>query len=131
MLTKSEFKWLLNKNSNILKSYEYKRKSDIRKKVRIFANLELPMLQKSGLFSDSLTVFGNNLTIWSKTDIPINSSNIEKCAQNMVGGKGLATQWQWAWMNTPHWWLILLWFFEINHYQGSLPVAFTTIIRFY
>ena len=38
-------------------------KSDIRKKVKIFANLELPMLQKSGLFSDSLTVFGKNLTI--------------------------------------------------------------------
>ena len=91
MLTKSEFKWLLNKNCSILKCYEYKRKSDIRKKVKIFANLELPMLQKSGLFSDSLTVFGKNLTIWSKTDIPINSSNTEKCAQNMVGGKGLAT----------------------------------------
>ncbi len=47
------------------------------------------MLQKSGLFSDSLTVFGKNLTVCSKVDNPINSSNIENCAQNMVKPEGI------------------------------------------
>ena len=64
-------------------------KSSIRKKFKIFANLELPMLQKSGLLSDSLTVFGKNLTICSNVDNPIISSNIENSAQNMVNRKGL------------------------------------------
>jgi hypothetical protein len=49
------------------------------------------MLQKSGLFSDSLTVFGKNLTICSEVDNLINSLNNETCAQNMVGRKGCVT----------------------------------------
>ena len=56
-----------------------------------FINLELPLIQKSNLFSEDITVFGKNLTIYSKVDNQINSSNIEICAQNMVGRKGLGT----------------------------------------
>ena len=52
------------------------------------------MLQKSGLFSDSLTVFGKNLTTTGKVDDSINSSkivNVENCGQKMVGRKGCVT----------------------------------------
>jgi hypothetical protein len=80
--------WLLGNNSDISKSYEYKMKSDIRKKLKIFTNLEFPIIQKSGIFSEDLTVFGKTLTVYGKDDIPINSSNIENCAENMVGRKG-------------------------------------------
>jgi hypothetical protein len=66
-------------------------KSDIRKKLKIFTNLEFPIIQKSGIFSEDLTVFGKTLTVYGKDDIPINSSNIENCAENMVGRKGCVT----------------------------------------
>ena len=56
-------------------------KSEIIKKLKIFATLELPLIKKSGLFSEDLTVFG-------KVDNTINYSNIENCAQNMVGREG-------------------------------------------
>jgi hypothetical protein len=47
-LTKSELDWLLGKNFTISKSHQYKMKSSIRRKWRIFLNLELPLLEKSG-----------------------------------------------------------------------------------
>jgi hypothetical protein len=88
LLTKSELEWLLGNNHNVSKAYQYKMKSEIRKKLKILNNLELPILQKSGIFSEDLTVFGNDLTVFGKVDNTINSSNIENCAQNMVGRKG-------------------------------------------
>ena len=63
-------------------------KSNIRKKLQIFIGLELPLIQKSGLFSNDLTIFGKNLTIYSKVDNSINPSDFQNCAQNMVGRKG-------------------------------------------
>jgi hypothetical protein len=87
LLTRKEIEWLLN-NSRISKAYEYRMKSNIRKKLRIFAELEFPLIQKSGIFPESLTVFGKDLTTFSKEDNPLNTSNIENCVQNMVGRKG-------------------------------------------
>ena len=87
LLTKTEMEWLLGSKS-ISKSHEYKIKSEIRKKLKILTNLEFPVIQKSGLFSEDLTEFSKYLTAFSKVDNSINSSNIQNCAQNMVGREG-------------------------------------------
>ena len=87
-LTKSELDWLLGNNIAISKTYQYKMKSSIKRKWHTFLNLELPLLQKSGIISDNLTVFGKDLTVFGKIENSINSSNIENCGQNMVGRKG-------------------------------------------
>jgi len=88
LLTKSELNWLLGNNANVSKSYQYKMKCTIRKRLHTLTKLELPLIEDSGLFSDILTLFGKNLTTIGKVDNPINSSNNEICAQNMVGRKG-------------------------------------------
>lgn len=51
-------------------------------------NLEFPLIQKSRIFLEDLTVYGKNLTIFSKVDNSLNSSSNEICAQNMMGRKG-------------------------------------------
>ena len=89
LLTKSELDWLLGNYITISKSYEYKMKSSIRRKWQTFVNLELPLLQKSGIISDDLTVFGKDLTTYSKVDNPINYSNNENCAQKWWAGRDL------------------------------------------
>lgn len=66
--------WLLG-NTNISKSHEYKIKSEIRKKLKIFLNLELPLIQKNGLHSIDLTTFDKNLTVFGKQNCSLNSSN--------------------------------------------------------
>ncbi len=58
------------------------------KELKILSNLEIPLIEKSGLFNDDLTVFGKTLTTYGKIASPIHSSNIDNCAQNMVGRKG-------------------------------------------
>ena len=87
-LTKSELDWLLGNNIAISKTYQYKMKSSIKRKWRNFLNFELPLLQKSGIISDNLTIFGKNLTIFGKVENSINSSNLEIQSQDMVGRKG-------------------------------------------
>ena len=77
ILTKSELDWLIGNNSNISKSYGYKMKSEIRRKLRIFGNLEFPLIQKSGIFSEDLTAFGKNLTVNGKVNNSISSLNNE------------------------------------------------------
>jgi hypothetical protein len=57
--------------------------------LRILATLELPLLEKDGIFSDDLTIFGKNLTPYGKADIGVNSPKSEFPSQNMVGRKGL------------------------------------------
>ena len=88
LLTRSELDWLLGNNMTISKSYQYKMKSTIRRKWQTFLNLEFPLLQKSGIISGDLTVFGKDLTTFSNTDNPINSSSNDNCAQIMVGREG-------------------------------------------
>ena len=63
-------------------------KREIRKKLKTFLNLELPLIQSSRVFSDDLTVFGKDLPIFSMVKGPILPSNIENCAEIMVGLKG-------------------------------------------
>jgi hypothetical protein len=87
LLTKSELKWLLGKNSNVSKSYEYKMKSDIRNKLKILTNLELPIIKKCGIFSEDLTIFGKSLTVFGKVDNSINSSNLQIPSQIWWAGR--------------------------------------------
>lgn len=77
----------IGNGSNISKSYEYKMKSDIRKKLKFF-NLELPLIHRSRIFSDDLTVFGKNLAIFSKTENSTNSSIPENRADIGMRWKG-------------------------------------------
>ena len=52
LLNKSEIKYILN--SKVLsKSFEYKIKSELKKKISIFLNNEFPLLLKSGLITSN------------------------------------------------------------------------------
>ena len=73
-------------------------KSNIRKKLRIFAMVEIPLIQNSGIFSKDFTTLGKDFTTLGKDfttlgkdDNSINFLNIENYFSNMVGRKGLAT----------------------------------------
>ena len=60
LLTNTELEWLLGR-IKVSKQYEYRIKSDIRKKVKIFQELELPILLHSGL-TINLSPFTQNLS---------------------------------------------------------------------
>jgi|SRR5215203_1741197 len=49
LLTRKERDWLLG-NLDVSKSYEYKLKSGIKRKIQTLVNLELPLLIKNNLF---------------------------------------------------------------------------------
>ena len=55
ILTSSEVEWLTGKKK-VSKAYEYRIRSDIKKKIQIFQHLELPLLVQNG-FLDELSVF--------------------------------------------------------------------------
>jgi hypothetical protein len=52
LLTKRELDWVSGNTEGISKSFEYKLKSTIRKKIQTFIEIELPYLSRSGLFPD-------------------------------------------------------------------------------
>jgi hypothetical protein len=59
LLTKTELEWLQHK-IKVSKTYEYRLKSDIKKKLQTFQQLELPLLMKNGFISSS----NNNLSAY-------------------------------------------------------------------
>jgi hypothetical protein len=64
LLTKTEREWLQHK-IKVSKVYEYRLKSDIKKKLQTFQQLELPLLMKNGFISstnDNLSVSPQNLS---------------------------------------------------------------------
>jgi hypothetical protein len=85
LLTRTEIDWL-NEKIQLSNGYERKIKSDIRRKLRIFNELELPLLVRSGFIS--ATANCNNVTTSCNNPFKENFSNIQICAQNMVGRKG-------------------------------------------
>jgi hypothetical protein len=91
LLTRTEIKWLLG-NVKVSKPYEYRIKSDIKKKIKTFTDLELPLLLKRRIIDSlDLSIFTQNLRTNPQTKdqiIPQPSQDIENCAQNMVGRKG-------------------------------------------
>ena len=66
ILTTSEIAWLTGKKQ-VSKVYEYRIRSDIKKKLQIFQQLELPLLAQNG-FLDELSVFTQKLS--ANTQIP-------------------------------------------------------------
>ena len=52
LLTKTELDWLQHK-IKVSKVYEYRLKSDIKKKLQTFQQLELPLLMKNGFISSA------------------------------------------------------------------------------
>jgi hypothetical protein len=91
LLTRTEIEWLLEK-VNVSKSYEYRIKSDIKKKLKRFTELEIPLLiQKGFINNNDLSKYTQNLSANPQIknhDFSSNSSNIELPSQNMVGRKG-------------------------------------------
>jgi hypothetical protein len=91
LLTRTEIKWLLG-NVKVSKPYEYRIKSDIRRKIKSFTNLELPLLLKQRIIdSFELSIFTQNLRTNPQTKdqiIPQPIQHIENCAENLVGRKG-------------------------------------------
>jgi hypothetical protein len=52
LLTRTELEWLTGGTKNISKSFQYKMKSIIRRKIQIINEIELPLILRSGLFPD-------------------------------------------------------------------------------
>ena len=91
LLTKTEIGWLMN-NLKISKAYEYRIKSDIRKKLKTFTELEIPLLMKKGIIDNiDLSVFTQNLRANPQTEnenISQLPCDLQFQSQNMVGREG-------------------------------------------
>ena len=85
LLTRTEMQWLQGK-LELSDGYKRKIKSDIRKKIRIYQELEFPLLVKSGLIGATNSC--NNVTANCNINYDRSSSNPEIQYQNMVGRKG-------------------------------------------
>jgi hypothetical protein len=70
-------------------------KSDIKKKIKTFAELEMPLLIEKGFLNNfDLSIYKQNLRISSQTENEIISQlpcDIQFQSQNMVGRKGCVT----------------------------------------
>ena len=87
-LTRRETEWLKGIEF-ASKNYEYKIKSSIRKKLGIFFETELPLIQNSGIFKEYLTLFGKDLTIISKINNIQNPDYMQIQTQNKSLGRDL------------------------------------------
>jgi hypothetical protein len=91
LLTRTEIEWLLG-NVKVSKTYEYRIKSDIKKKVKTFTEIEIPLLVKKGFFDClDLSKYTQNLRISPQTtddnflQFP---TETQIQSQNMVGREG-------------------------------------------
>ncbi len=85
LLTKTEHEWLIG-NIEVSKQYEYRIKSDIRKKLKIFQELELPLIIKCGLTNNLriLSPFTQDLSANPQLpgmNIVQSHNDLEFCAQ--------------------------------------------------
>ena len=76
LLTRSELEWLQG-NKQVSKSFEWKMKSEIRRKLLTFESLELPLLQSRGFY---LTANGKALTTDGKGMIPAFDDTVQNTA---------------------------------------------------
>ena len=94
LLTRTEIEWLLGK-VKVSKSYEYRIKSDIKKKLKTFTELEVPLLIRNGFLENSnLSKYTQDLMISPQMNGHSNSqqpTNNQFQYQNMVGRKGCVT----------------------------------------
>ena len=91
LLTRTEIEWLQG-TAMVSKSYQYRIKSDIKKKMKTFTELELPLLIYKGIISNTnLSKYTQNL----RTNPQIKYHNnlqlppdFQFSSQNMVGREG-------------------------------------------
>jgi hypothetical protein len=91
LLTRTEIEWLLGK-TKVSKPYQYRIKSDIKKKLKTFTELELPLLfERKIIESPDLSKYTQDL----RTNPQIACENISQLrsdlriqSQNMVGREG-------------------------------------------
>ncbi|MFL6413881.1 MAG: hypothetical protein ACJ71K_21895 [Nitrososphaeraceae archaeon] len=78
LLTKTELDWLQHK-IKVSKVYEYRLRSDIKKKLDTFRQLELPLLMKNGFISsnDDLSAYTQSLSANPQTLESSNKARIE------------------------------------------------------
>jgi hypothetical protein len=69
LLTRTEIEWLLG-NAQVSKGYEYRIKSDIKRKLKTFQQLELPLLQKHGYTLDLLSLTANPQNLSANPQAP-------------------------------------------------------------
>jgi hypothetical protein len=83
LLTKTELDWLQHK-IKVSKVYEYRLRSDIKKKLGTFRQLELPLLMKNGFISsnDDLSAYTQSL---SSNPQSLESSNKAKRSKPWPG----------------------------------------------
>ena len=74
LLTKTELEWL---NGNIRLSYAYQRKikSDIKKKIRILQELELPLRIEKGFIPQTIGVTANCNAVTANCNIDLGEKN--------------------------------------------------------
>lgn len=92
-LTRNEFEWLQGK-IQLSASYQRKIKSDIRKKLRVFQALELPLLTRTGFITAATTNFNAatancNIGKDDTSTIQLNHMNHAQISDKIVGRKGL------------------------------------------
>ncbi|MFL6358989.1 MAG: hypothetical protein ACJ72V_06570 [Nitrososphaeraceae archaeon] len=78
LLTKTELDWLQHK-IKVSKVYEYRLRSDIKKKLGTFRQLELPLLMKNGFISsnDDLSAYTQSLSANPQSLESSNKARIE------------------------------------------------------
>ena len=90
LLTKTEIDWLSGK-SHLSKTYEYKIKSIIKRKLKAFNEFELPLILKSGLFPEAanLDMFKNHNESIDNPSWDYSNSTIKEEEKTWVGfGQG-------------------------------------------
>jgi hypothetical protein len=91
LLTRTEIEWLLDR-VKVSKAYQYRIKSDIKKKLKTFTELEIPLLIDKGIIDNfDLSIFTQNLMTNPHTNIRNFSElspDILIQSKNMVGRKG-------------------------------------------
>ena len=91
-LTRNEFEWLQGK-IQLSASYQRKIKSDIRKKLRVFQALELPLLTRTGFITLRLLIVtaataNCNIGKDDTSTIQLNHMNHAQISDKIVGRKG-------------------------------------------
>ena len=79
LLTKTEIEWLSGK-THLSKSYEYKIKSIIKRKLKALSEFELPLILNSALFPEAanLAIFKNHNEDTSKTSSDYSNLSIKE-----------------------------------------------------
>lgn len=75
LLTRSEIDWLLGKKE-VSKGYEYFLRSTIRKKLKTFKELELPLLEKKGFIENQSPDLSANSNVLSANAKVENNDNL-------------------------------------------------------